>query len=365
MAKETRPLRPFDVMDRTQQLMIDLVRVQSPPIPENHYPPEGSQGLKPLGVTGGSIAAPRGSLNLDDAGYLTNAIGLYFGLNESQWEGFVGIAREEIQELTGNAANPPVSLVVTAHNSRLKQRTILVDLPFKEFANSAAQWRHLIVKATQLDERPRPFRMPKDGAVLLIQFLLTDDINSDARTSGKPWRKGSWLARVKIPVKAKIGRGLSPRPMNEEVRKRFGLGDDSVVYAHFLNGAEGICQAEDLNDIVSFYVDEELLIQATRVKPNGDPVNKFGPALEFQWAMSLYRALVAAIKNDPEFESFDLDEEGSNQTFLTSLIEDVSSSHKGISPEEALNILRSNSERFVSLIESAKRAKEYTGEFIK
>ena len=113
MSRETRVLRPFDALERTEALMSQMLRVQSPAIPSNNYPEEGNQGLAPIGVSRGAIAADRGTLNLDEVGFLNDAIGLYFGLSDADWDHFIGTAREEINELLGPGQDPPVSLLVT------------------------------------------------------------------------------------------------------------------------------------------------------------------------------------------------------------------------------------------------------------
>jgi len=362
MPSETRYLRPFDAMERTQALMSQTLRVQSPPIPGDFQPPDGSQGLEPLGVIRGSIAQNRGTLNLDEAGFLSDAVGLYLGLNEAEWDDFIGTAREEINGLVGASPDPPVSLLVTVYNQRLRQREILLDMPFRDLEASPSKWRQVIVKSTDRSDRPRLLRMPKDGALLSIQFVLSRDIEKSRRRTGSPWRKGSWLARVTVKIRAKAGRALSPTPMTAEIRSRYSLGTNTVVYPHFFEGADGLCEVEDLSDVVTFYVDEELLKEFTNTRENGSLVNSAGQAVQFQWAMMLYRSFVAAVGRDPGLELFD-PVDADRHTFLASLVADVAG-ELGTSPEEALNVLRERPEQFLSVVESEKRGKEYFHELL-
>lgn len=362
MSSETRVLRPFDALEKTEALMSQMLRVQAPPIPSNFHPEEGNQGLAPLGVSRGSIAANRGTLNLDEVGFLNDAIGLYFGLNDADWDDFIGTAREEINGLLGPGHDPPVSLLVTIYNTRLRKREVLHNVSFRDLEASADKWRKLIVKATARGDRPRLLRMPKDGVMLRVQFVLSRDLDQPERRLGSPWRKGSWLARASVKISAKAGRGLQPTPMTPEIRSRYGLGEKTVVYPHFFDGAAGICEVEDLSDVATFYVDEELLNEFTGHKPDGSLVNPAGLAVQFQWAMTFYRAFFAAVGRDPGLESFDpLDAD--RHTFLAGVVADVAK-EINVSPEEALNILKERPEQFLAVVESEKSGTEYFHELI-
>ena len=176
---------------------------------------------------------------------------------------------------------------------------MLLNVSFRELEASADKWRKLIVKATARGDRPRLLRMPKDGAVLRVQLVLSRDIDQSKRRLGSPWRKGSWLARASVKIKAKAGRGLNPTPMTPEIRSRYGLGEKTVVYPHFFDGTSGLCEVEDLSDVAAFYVDEDLLTEFTSNKPDGSLVNPAGQAVQFQWAMTFYRAFFAAVGRDP------------------------------------------------------------------
>ena len=356
MSYERRGLRPFDGLDRTQTLLNHLVRVQSPPIPDGFQPPLGNQGLTPLGLRAGTgaIAAAGGTLVLDPIQFTTDAIGLYFGVNDDDWREFINVLDDDLRSLFGVSRHAPVSILVTATNTRLNQVVRLLQIPYAQFAMED-DWRRVIVEAGDTDRRPRPFRMPMDGCTIRLQLVIHEDIPEPDRQPGKPWRKGSWLAKVDIRVKAARGSGLAPRPLTPEARARFGIGDRSSVYVHFPAGCEGLSRASDLSDRVSVFIDEGALAKASTMNANGHLSTPAGDALFMHWVIDTFRALVSGFLRDDELPDFDVDDDESRDTFLYGLLQQVSDSTQdgetAVSIEEALNILRDHPERFIALIE--------------
>jgi hypothetical protein len=351
MSYERRGLRPFETMDATQKSLNSLLKVQSPPIPSGYVPPLGSQALKPLGLEpgAGSIAGANGTLILDADQYTTNAIGLYFGINDDDWRELLRVVDKDLSALFGKSRLAPVSVLVTATNSRLRQVAELIREPYEEFARSDT-WRRLIVRAGDNDARPRPFRMPDDGCAITVQFVIDEDVPAANRKPGMPWRKGTWLARWRIRVTATRGSGLAPRFLTDEARQRFGVGSRSSIYVHFPAGYEDLSKATDLGDLVSVYIDQSALEKASELKPNGELATPGGEAMMVHWVMDTYRSLVAAIRMDDSLQEFDTDDEESRQSYLYSLLQQVSD-HGGLSIDEAFNVLKDQPERFIALIE--------------
>lgn len=353
MSQERRGVRPFDSLERTQSLLNQLVRVQSPPIPDGYQPNFGGQGLKPIGLSEGtgSIAAASGTLNLSADEYMTNAVGLYFGTDQQAWSDLINELDDELLSLFGFSYAAPVSLLVTATNSRLNQMVELLNEPYSHFVD-ADDWRRIIVPPGDSKMRPRPLRMPADGCIITVQLMLNEDLPESHRAAGKPWRKGSWLCKVAVRVRAARGSGLSPRPLTASARERFGVGPFSSIYIHFPSGYEGLSTVSDLAGHMNVFIDENALMVATEVKNNGTLTAPAAEGILQHWVMDTYRSLVMAFLRDDSLTAFDLDHPEAASTYLYSLLQQVSE-HGDIGIEESFLVLCEHPERFIALIENS------------
>ncbi len=194
--------------------------------------------------------------------------------------------------------------------------------------------------------------MPGDGSEILVQFVLSSELPERFRIQGRPWRKGSWLARVKINVAASKGSGLAPRPLTPEVREAFNLGQQCTSYIDFRGDPSGLCMERDLSEVLSVYIDMDLLERAGRVKPSGELENPAGDSIFARLVMDTYRTLVFALWRDDELETFDVDDEQHRYTFTYSMLQRVAT-YANVSIEEALNILKESPSRFCSMIEGS------------
>jgi hypothetical protein len=349
MAYERRRLRPFDTMDETQRVLSQKLRVQSPPIPDGFQPNFGALGVTLVGVASGSIAAPGGTLVLDRQEYLSRPIGLYFGVHDDDWNEIGRAVRDDLDKIFGKNSNPPVSLVVTLSNSRLRIVEEVLNVPYRDWMNQS--WRYRVAPAYTGKRRPRPLRMPDDGCTVTVQFMLHSDLPEKDRMSDRPWRKGSWLTRHEIRVSSARGSGLSPRPLTEEQRVRFGIGALTSSYVDLrAYPSSGICMAADLSDFLTVYIDKGLLLDAAELNARGDHRRPGGGPLLSRWVLDTYRALVHAWSHDDQLEHFDPALPEHQQTFLYSVLNQIEDAGlAGV--EEALQILRDAPMRFIGLIE--------------
>ena len=348
MPFEKRNLRPFDALDKTQSKLTQLLRIQSPPIPAGFQPPLGGIGTSPLGVANGHIAAANGTLLMDRDEYLSAGIGLYFGTNEDEWLDLTKTASQELETLFGRVADAPVSIVVSVTNTRLKQVHQLASIPFNDWVNSS--WRHPLVKAGATANRPRPLRMPQDGCAFQVQFLLSEDLPKTLRVSGRPWRKGSWLARISIRVVSSHGGGLAPRPLTDQVRERFRLGSNTSSFVDLRGDRSGICMVSDLSEVLTVYIDEKLLKDASEINDRGEHLRIGAAPLINFWVMEIYRGLIYLFSSDPELDGFDPTVEQHRQSFLFSLLSQIEDA--GLATvEEALLLLQDQPFRVSALAE--------------
>lgn len=356
MGYEKRSVRPFETLDRSQKLLNQFVRVQCPPIPDGMSASFGNGALTPIGVNEGAIAAPGGTLVLRKEHYVGEAIGLYFGVNEADWEELVTEMGHEIDAIFGRRGEVPVSVMVTLTNSRLKQVEILSVTPFDEWASGG--WRHVIAKRVKGEGRPRALRMPADGCALGIRFVLHNDLPVDRRLPARPWRKGSWLAKVEIDISSAKGGGLLPRPMNDSIRSRFGLAAHTSLYVDFRGSTSGLHAATDLADVITVYIDEELLMGALEENAKGEPLRAAGGPLVNRWVLDTYRTLIEMLSRDDRLDEFDPDDPAHQRTFLYSMLSNVEG-ECGIAMDEALLILKDQPNRFAALYEHVLHLKQH------
>jgi len=348
VAYETRKLRPFDDFDRVQRIFAQKLRVQSPPIPEGFQPPLGGTGLELIGVTSGSIAAPGGTLILDRDQYMNAAIGLYFGTHDDDWRQICREFQEDLKQVFGFLRNPPVNLLIVAYNSRLRQRAVLYNQPYTSWLYSDS-WRFSLVESGN-GNRPRPLNMPGDGCRLSIQFILSEDLPETERLADRPWRKGAWLSHHEIRIAAARGSGLAPTPLTDELRDKFGLGSKTTLYVALTSGSSGLSRVSDLSEVLTVYIDAQLLNAASEETKVGKSMRPRGEHLLTRWVLDVYRALIFAYSTDETLAEFDLSDTECRHSFLFSLLQKVAEA--GLVPEEeALLMIRDHPQRLVALVE--------------
>jgi hypothetical protein len=347
MAYEKRLVRPFEAMDKTQEMMTRLIRVQSPRIPDGFQPPLGSQGDKPLGSDAGAIAKPSGTVILTAEEYQSNSFGLYFGLEDSSWNEFVKAIQEDLN-IIFEAVELPISLVVTASNSRLKKIVELLRVPYRALISAPNLWRWDIVQPGNNSSRPIPFQMPVDGCTIDIKFVLDSDLPQRLRAPGRPWRKGTWLAKSSLRVSSGRGSGLLPRSLTPEIRRQFNLGESCSSFVEILNDGEGVCMSSELDELICVYVDPKILDAAGSVDNQGLPANQTGPLIFDKFASEVFHVLVMLFHSDKLIDEFDPVNSECKPTVLFGLLERVAS-YRGISEEEAFNILKSRPSQFMAM----------------
>ena len=352
MGYEKRAIRPFNTMDQTQRLLNYLLRVQSPRIPDGYLPPMGNQALKAHGVEDAKIAAANGALILSSEEFVTNSIGLYFGVHEDDWLQVTQAAVSDLEMIFGRVADAPVNLLVSVANTRLRQTQVLLNVPFSEWLANEESWRWTVVQTGNSDTRPRPLRMPTDGCSVSIQFVLREHLPEKLQMLGRPWRKGSWLARWDVRVSATKGSGLAPRPLTQEVRDAYQLGNACTSYIDLRGERSGLCFVNDLTEVLSVYIDQDLLMKSMQLNNKGLPARAAGEAIVHRIVMDTYRSLVHALTHDDQLTDFDVDSAEHRYTFTYQLLQRASD-YASITDSEALNILRESPNRFIALIEGS------------
>ena len=180
MASETRSLRPFEAMHRTQAELRALVQLTA-------NDPESRS------------AYASQKLTLSEEDYLNSEVVLWLGRKAEENQRFTDAVLAEIHSLYPRHPGA-VELVITANNKRLKMTDVLHRQPVK--SKKDLPMKIVLHEAGSKRPRPRALQTPGDGCEIVVEFLLGSDIDRTELLRDRAWRKGSWLARVAVGVTA-------------------------------------------------------------------------------------------------------------------------------------------------------------------
>ena len=254
MSRETRIVRPFIVGNRLDRCL-DGVRVQF----------------------GAELCEPGGYVLVDDPDeYLRSVPKLSWAEDEARFDLFK-------EELAGRLANFDIepeaaTLVVTAYTRYLKITDILVNHPVSRIdaLERESVFHH--------SNRPRALQASTHGAMVTAYLVLSRNIK---RAPLRPWRKGTWLAKVVFRIRTDTAHQLfRPIPMDAETRTEFGLAKDCVQYL-YMGDHEPLHPYADFSTAPDFYVDADLLARIDRA--SGGAV---GGALQVQLARDFVAGVI-------------------------------------------------------------------------
>ena len=139
-----------------------------------------------------------------------------------------------------------VDLLVTAENNFLKDRTIIYRKPSLEVEPII----HLLERC---QEREMTLLDKRHGFKISVYFTLNKKLPVVAF---RPRRLGTILASASFTVRVnRLGNGLIPKPLTEEVLKRADLPKGSILWVEQSNL---FFDSTSLDDAVSIYIDEEI-----------------------------------------------------------------------------------------------------------
>jgi len=139
-----------------------------------------------------------------------------------------------------------VDLVVIAENNFLKDRTILYRKPSLEV-------EPIIRLFDRGQERENSLLDKRHGFKISVFFVLNKQLPTVAF---RPRRLGTILASTSFTIRVnRIGNGLIPKPLTEEVLKRAELPKGSMLWVEQTNL---FFDSTSLDDAVTIYIDEEI-----------------------------------------------------------------------------------------------------------
>jgi len=325
MASEARQLRPFTTLDDAQAFLDQFAQIT---------------GHEPEKVT----AFAGQTLPSETDPYLSRPFTLWFGRNETDNE---KLKRSVFADVQTQFADCPgvVHLVVSVRNARLKMTDLVLDQPLVG--------RESIPFAVSLHEvgpdkvQPRPLQTPGDGCRVVVELLLGRDLEPAERTPLRAWRKGSWLARVEFGITTSGAfSGPRPRPLTEVVRQQLGISDQTVHFADVFATGEQLLTAGAFDDILDFYVDEDVLGQV-----RDHPQAGWSMRLQRGWILQVIQAYLLAVSQSESFQEFDPETEPWDGSILRAVLDKVSGTEAIPTPTDALELLRYQPGRFLAELE--------------
>lgn len=142
-----------------------------------------------------------------------------------------------------------VWFVAIAENRKMKLRETVFQCDFSDL--------NKVRDASYVDlgvSRSKALMSRRDGFDLAVFLVLGRELQPGAL---KPYRFGTILASVSYEIRpARLGNGIRPRPLTPEVAELHMLADKTVL---FVDQRSDLLSANNLDDAVAIYVDEELL----------------------------------------------------------------------------------------------------------
>lgn len=270
MSKESRTIRPFGGLAGIRNVLQDVVFL---------FGPEHCQAGATLTV------------NLQAAEFVARDAALQWAANETGLEHLK-------DELVAGAASVDIeledlALCVIASTSYTKAAEQLLILPLTDLG---ALERVTPIKGD--GAQPTPLLSSHHGFALSVYVVLARELE---RRPLRPFRRGTWLAQATFTVSTKLPRILfRPRPLTEEVRRRFELRIGTMRYLDVDDHDIFEALAEQ-DGALDFYIDEEVLGRL-----NVAASTTVGAVIQLQLAQDLIAAVIHTAAADERFSSLTL-----------------------------------------------------------
>lgn len=255
MYKETRPVRPFSVPVEFYRAL-EGVRFHM-----------GEQSCEPDSKI---VVGPHEE-------WLQTKPELAWAAGESEFADFKKTLATGLEESECDPAT--LGLVVTAYTKYLKITDILLSHSLDNLDT--------LPRTCEFDgiHRPAALQASTHGTVIVAYVVLLADLPPVAL---KPWRKGTWLARVGFRLETETAKEMfRPTPLDDDARQRLNLPKSTVRY--FSIGEHNPLEPYDESEQPELYVDTELLTQIDHAASS--PVSR---ALQTQLACDFIFGVVLA-----------------------------------------------------------------------
>jgi hypothetical protein len=281
-------------------------------------------------------------MSTDD--YLSSRFVLWFYRNITDHETFAKAVVEEIAGIYPGLEDV-IHLVVAVHNKRLKMTDLVLHQPIRS-ASDIPMFVNLHEIGAD-NRRPRPLQTPGDGCEISVEFLLGRDLSNRERQPFRAWRKGSWLARVAIGI-ATSGAlsGPQPLPLTDSVRTAKSVPPEALHYIDFVLTGPSLLSAETFDEVLQFYVDEEVLQSVME-----NPLGGWSQRIQIGWILDVAKTFVLVALRTEGFDDFDPDAAPWSGSVLRAILDKAMESPGVETAQDALELLRDEPGRFFALLE--------------
>ena len=327
MASETRSLRPFEAMNRSQADLRELVQLTA------HDPEHRS-----------AFANQKLTLSEDD--YLNSEIILWLGRGTGENPRLADTILKEVKSLYPNH-DGVVELVITASNKRLKMTDVLLRQPVK--SKKDLPMRLALHELGSGGTRPRALQTPGDGCEIVVEFLLGGDIDRSTLLSDRAWRKGSWLARVALGVSVSAElTGPQALPLTTAVRESLEVPENALHFCRILGRGPQLLTASRFDEILEFYVDQAVY-EAVLDAPTAD----WSQRLQLGWILDVIKTYLLVATQEESFADFDPSLDEWSGSIMRAILEKVAGSPKINHVADALETLREKPWMFLAQLEDS------------
>lgn len=158
-------------------------------------------------------------------------------------------------------------------------------------------------------------------------------VNTEKEKALKPSQVGTWLCKSQFSIKPEVDvSSFAPEPLSDAVKEQFGLPKDCFSYVYL---AENLLQSEDLSEVVTVYLDPEVL-NLLLIDETDDVSKQIQTSLVIQTVETVVQGIVRFMEEDGLALS-DLDLSSGVLRFLEQL-----SANMRISTEDLIDISTGN-----------------------
>lgn len=263
MTSETRVLRPFDQVEPLDDFFADITL-----------------------LVGDEVVEVDGRITLDEEVYRHVPVAVKLphagrGLADAMAsieEGLTGVG------LTGDN----VQFVVHLYSSFLKISDYVYQCPISRLAPDSG-----IIRLTGEGARPTALRAAHSGCRIEVAAVLANELPPQ---TGRPWRRGTWLARSRFAVSCDVDfAGFTARPMDLEQKAALFLPPGTTRFVSLPHGIDPVAD-EVPPDVIELWVDAELLANMS-----ARPKSPVSTALQCQLFCDVFAVTTAVARTRPGF----------------------------------------------------------------
>lgn len=243
-----------------------------------------------------------------------------------------------------------VKYVVFANSRTLRKSTLIFEQTLDADRKFPTQ---IEIEEPEDDDFSRYVFKDSAGFTVTVALVVAEDLPAKALVAHLP---GTFLARGNYSIKPEEDfSNFSPEALTDILRVQFGIPKSSMTYT---NIGEGLLQAEDLSEVVTVYLDSDVL--NLLLQDESDEASKL---IQTNLAIQTVETLTRAIKQEMLADGLSVEElnpEGGCFFFLSKLSDDLK-----LGAQEILDMVIDDYPRFHSFMEGRFNSQKITEDLLK